>query len=100
MLDDTQLYSLFWILAFLLFFTIGYLLAVWEHGRVSFPRAILTWLVGGLIMLSTYARIAAAKSFEVQDFLLLAFVLVHGWAADDSVKAFVRFVTGRESNAG
>lgn len=97
---DVQVLSVFWIVAFLLAFTIGYLLAVWEHGGVSLPRAILTWFVGALIMLATYARVVAAKPFEVEDFLLLAFVIVHGWAADDSVTAFITFVSGRKSARG
>ena len=50
-------------------------------------------------MLATYARVVAAKPFEVDDFLLLAFVMVHGWAADDSVNAFITFVTGRKGTA-
>jgi hypothetical protein len=73
-------------------FNIAYALFLRDRraGDVTGARKAMTFLIGSLIVVGTYADTLSAKPFELKDCLLLALVAAHGWMAEDLVRSFMQ----------
>jgi hypothetical protein len=97
-ISDTQLLALFWVLTVTVSFNVAYFLFLKDRGSevVSRARNIMTFIIGTLIMVGTYADTLAQKPFVLKDCLLLALVAAHGWTAEDMVQSFIKKAAGKQ----
>lgn len=89
-ISDTQMISIFWVVAVTVSFNMAYWLFLKDRGECEITKARIwaTGFIGSLIAIGTYADILSAKPFAIKDCLLLALVAAHGWMAEDMVNKF------------
>jgi CDP-diglyceride synthetase len=95
-ISDTQLLALFWVLTVAVSFNVAYFLFLKDRGSEAVSaRNIMTFIIGTLVVVGTYADTLAQKPFVLKDCLLLALVAAHGWTAEDMVQSFIKKATGK-----
>jgi hypothetical protein len=91
-LDQQAWIAIFWTAAVLLAYNVAYALCILDrkHTHTTRARKAMVFLLGSLLVVGTYAQTLSAKTFALNDCLLLALIFAHGWMADELVEKFVQ----------
>ena len=90
--------GLLYVVGVMLCFLLGYWLSRKDTVRedVSSARMWRTGVVGTLLMAGTYGTFLVTKPSSLVDFAVLAFVIAHGWTADDLVDHLIERLRPRK----